>query len=229
MACCFCSFRRMKTIFIFFNTILWFAGPGLLGVSIWQYITLNSYDPILELSKFQIPAIIYITAGVTSTCNGVIGCLGGVNERKGAILTFLIFLLVIFGIEVYASVEFFKFYDEVPQYLNGRIKKFNHDYYSDPSCKRHLDNLQIEMKCCGSHNFTDWEYGKIPHSCFQRSSGSIYMNYTIYKNGCSEELENWTKENLLIIGWGGFSFSVFQVLGIVLSSCYYYTLSKEYG
>lgn len=26
---------------------------------------------------------------------------------------FLIFLLVIFGIEVYASVEFFKFYDEV--------------------------------------------------------------------------------------------------------------------
>lgn len=33
----------------------------------------------------------------------------------------------------------------MPQYLNGRIKKFNHDYYSDPSCKRHLDNLQIEV------------------------------------------------------------------------------------
>lgn len=63
-----------------------FAGPALLGVSTWQYIKLMSYDPVLEISKFQIPAIIYITAGIASTFNGIVGCVGGVNERKGAIV-----------------------------------------------------------------------------------------------------------------------------------------------
>ena len=45
----------------------------------------------------------------------------------------------------YIHVSNFDIYLKVPQYLNGRIKKFTHDYHSDPSCKRHLDNLQIEV------------------------------------------------------------------------------------
>lgn len=69
-----------------FDFLLQFAGPALLGVSIWQYIKLMSYDPVLEISKFEIPVIIYITAGIASTFNGIIGCVGGVNGRKGAIL-----------------------------------------------------------------------------------------------------------------------------------------------
>lgn len=69
-----------------FDFPLQFAGPALLGVSIWQYIKLMSYDPVLEISKFEIPVIIYITAGIASTFNGIIGCVGGVNGRKGAIL-----------------------------------------------------------------------------------------------------------------------------------------------
>ncbi|XP_052673411.1 CD9 antigen-like isoform X2 [Crassostrea angulata] len=191
MACCFCSFRRMKTTFLLLNTILWFAGPALLGVSIWQYIKLMSYDPVLEISKFEIPVIIYITAGIASTFNGIIGCVGGVNGRKGAILLFLFFIVVIFGAEVYASVELFRFYDEVPGYIHGRVVKFTHDYYFHSASQKQLDNLQLEE--------------------------------------CSEVLEEWTKENLLIIGWGGFSFSVVQVFGIVLSSCFYYTLRNEFG
>lgn len=73
---------------------LQFAGPALLGVSIWQYIKLMSYDPVLEISKFQIPAIIYIIAGVASTLNGIIGCIGGVNERKGAILLVIVSTMI---------------------------------------------------------------------------------------------------------------------------------------
>lgn len=229
MACCFCSFRRMKTTFLLLNTILWFAGPALLGVSIWQYIKLMSYDPVLEISKFEIPVIIYITAGIASTFNGIIGCVGGVNGRKGAILLFLFFLVVIFGAEVYASVELFRFYDEVPRYIHGRVVKFTHDYYFHSASQKQLDNLQLEMQCCGSTNSTNWVNGIIPHTCFQKSITNNYTHYTIHNQECSEVLEEWTKENLLIIGWGGFSFSVVQVFGIVLSSCFYYTLRNEFG
>lgn len=229
MACCFCSFRRMKTTFLLLNTILWFAGPALLGVSIWQYIKLMSYDPVLEISKFEIPVIIYITAGIASTFNGIIGCVGGVNGRKGAILLFLFFLVVIFGAEVYASVELFRFYDEVPGYIHGRVVKFTHDYYFHSASQKQLDNLQLEMQCCGSTNSTNWVNGIIPHTCFQKSITNNYTHYTIHNQECSEVLEEWTKENLLIIGWGGFSFSVVQVFGIVLSSCFYYTLRNEFG
>lgn len=35
--------------------------------------------------------------------------------------------------------------------------------------------------------------------------------YYCFSKECGEVLEEWTKENLLIIGWGGFSFSVVQV------------------
>lgn len=142
-------------------------------------------------------------------------------------LQFLFFLVVIFGAEVYASVELFRFYDEVPGYIHGRILKFTHDFHS--ASKKQLDNLQLEMQCCGSTNSTNWVDGKIPHTCFQKSITNNYTHDTIHNQECSEVLEEWTKENLLIIGWGGFSFSVVQVFGIVLSSCFYYTLRNEFG
>lgn len=142
-------------------------------------------------------------------------------------LQFLFFLVVIFGAEVYASVELFRFYDEVPGYIHGRILKFTHDFHS--ASKKQLDNLQFEMQCCGSTNSTNWVNGIIPHTCFQKSITNNYTHYTIHNQECSEVLEEWTKENLLIIGWGGFSFSVVQVFGIVLSSCFYYTLRNEFG
>lgn len=85
------------------------------------------------------------------------------------------------------------------------------------------------MQCCGSTNSTNWVDGKIPHTCFQKSITNNYTHSTIHNQECSEVLEEWTKENLLIIGWGGFSFSVVQVFGIVLSSCFYYTLRNEFG
>lgn len=37
------------------------------------------------------------------------------------------------------------------------------------------------------------------------------MTHNCISKECGEVLEEWTKENLLIIGWGGFSFSVVQV------------------
>ncbi|XP_062599765.1 CD151 antigen-like [Saccostrea cucullata] len=231
MGCC-CSFYRMKQIFIICNTVLWFAGPALLGVSIWQYITLQSYNPVLEISKFQIPAIIYISAGVASTVNGIIGCMGGVNERKGVILLFLLFLVIISGVEVLATVQFFQFYDEMPQYLSDRLLTFVRDYYLDSSVRENLDNLQKEMECCGCYNQTDFSATQIPRTCFKilvdhhNSSNTSNM---IYTDGCCEALEIWTRDNLLIIGWGGFSFSVAQIFGVILSCCFYYTLKKEYG
>ncbi|XP_061182746.1 CD151 antigen-like [Saccostrea echinata] len=231
MGCC-CSFYRMKKIFIIFNTVLWFAGPALLGVSIWQYITLQSYDPILEIGKFQISAIIYISAGVASTFNGIIGCIGGVNERKGVILLFLFFLVMISGAEVLATVQFFKFYDEMPQYLSGRLLKFVQDYYLDSSVRENLDNLQKEMECCGCYNYTDWSATHIPSTCFKMLVDQHNLSNTsnmIYTDGCSEALEAWAKDNLLIIGWGGFSFSIAQIFGAIISSCFYYTLKKEFG
>ncbi|XP_048728258.2 CD63 antigen-like isoform X2 [Ostrea edulis] len=211
--------------------LLKFAGPALLGVTIWQYITLRSYDPILEISKFQTAAITYLAAGVLSTLNGIIGCLGGVNNRKRVVLVFLIVLVVIAGAEVFATVEFFKFYDEVPQYLSDRIRKFVHEYSSDPSTRVSLDSLQNEMRCCGANNYTDWSHGQIPRSCIQKSDNHNAATASIHKlyvNGCHGILEVWTKENLLIIGWGGFSFSILQTLGIVFSCCFYYTLSMEF-
>uniref|UniRef100_A0A8W8NIG0 Uncharacterized protein n=1 Tax=Magallana gigas TaxID=29159 RepID=A0A8W8NIG0_MAGGI len=65
---------------------------------------------------------------------------------------------------------------------------------------------------------------------FKDEFNTLYITtHDCISKECSEVLEEWTKENLLIIGWGGFSFSVVQVFGIVLSSCFYYTLRNEFG
>lgn len=51
---------------------------------------------------------------------------------------------------------------------------------------------------------------------FKDECNTLYIHVTTYmyycfSKECGEVLEEWTKENLLIIGWGGFSFSVVQV------------------
>lgn len=47
---------------------------------------------------------------------------------------------------------------------------------------------------------------------FKDEFNTLYITtHDCISKECSEVLEEWTKENLLIIGWGGFSFSVVQV------------------
>lgn len=47
---------------------------------------------------------------------------------------------------------------------------------------------------------------------FKDKCNTLYSTtYYCISKECGEVLEEWTKENLLIIGWGGFSFSVVQV------------------
>ncbi|XP_033752589.1 CD151 antigen-like [Pecten maximus] len=247
-----CPFSCVKGFLIAFNVIFWFSGPAVLGLSIWFYLTVNMYSPVLDMSSYNTQSYVMIATGGACIVCGICGCLGGVNENKWLISFFNFSLLVIFGCQLYACVASFYKYDKVdinvPSDLNYSIYHLYH--YKDDSTEA-VDRIQRELHCCGYHGHIDWRSALyyqdvtlsdsrgrevLPSSCCcdpVNAPCNVAANMPpdpsrIYTKGCNTVLRDWIKTKLLIFGWGSFVCSSFQLMGIVLSCCMYKALSDLY-
>ncbi|XP_069131809.1 CD151 antigen-like isoform X1 [Argopecten irradians] len=247
-----CPFSCVKSAMITFNVIFWFSGPAILGLSIWFYLTVNMYSPVLDVTSFNTQSYVMIATGGACIVCGICGCLGGVNENRILICFFNFSLVVILGCQLYSCVASFYIYDEVDEKVSNNLNySIYHLYHYTEDTTEAIDKIQRELHCCGNQNYKDWSSALyyrdvtlsatrgrevLPLSCCYDPVGApcnivadIPLNPSrIYTNGCNEILRKWLKNRILIFGWGAFVFSSFQLLGIVLSCCFYKALSDLY-
>ncbi|OWF54164.1 CD151 antigen-like [Mizuhopecten yessoensis] len=247
-----CPFPYVKGSLIAFNVIFWFSGPAVLGLSIWFYLTVNMYSPVLDMTSYNTQSYVMIAAGGACIVCGICGCLGGVNENKLLVCFFSFSLVVIFGCQLYTCVASFYIYDKVDIDVSNDLNySIYHLYHYKDDTTAAIDRIQRELYCCGYRDYMDWRStlyyrdvtlsdgrGRevLPTSCCH-DPADVSCNVPkgippdlsrVYTKGCNVVLKDWLKSKLLIFGWGAFVFSSFQLLGIVLSCCMYKALSDLY-
>ena len=153
--------------------------------------------------------------------------------------TFGSLVALILIVEIGCTVTIFLFKDQVWHEVNHQLidglKKYGKDENQGTTESWNL--LQIQFKCCGVQNYTDWESvesfnstSSVPNSCCTEEAKNENTNTTcgegqltnpthIYEIGCLTSLGDFLKENLIIVGIAGATIVVLQLIGVIVACC----------
>ncbi|XP_068170041.1 tetraspanin-3 [Antennarius striatus] len=225
-----CGITSSKTVLVFLNLIFWAAAGILCYVGAYVFITYDDYDHFFEDVYTFIPAVTIIAVGAILFIIGLIGCCATVRESYCGLTTFVIILLLVFMTEVVVVVLGYIYRARVEDEVNSSIKKVYNEYNGTNSNaqSRAIDYVQRQLRCCGIHNYTDWQYtswfqesknNNVPISCCRTDvvscTGSLTHPERLYSEGCEVLVVAMLKDIMMYVIWTALAFAVIQMLGML--------------
>ena len=223
------------------NVLFWIVSCLIIAIA--TYAILNKqelYGKITQLTTD--PAVILACAGVLMFMISFAGCLGALRENLCLIRFYSIMLGIMLLVEIAAAVLGYVYAAKVREQVESSVNHMITRYRDDPDLQNIIDNLQKELKCCGSGSYKDWEQNVyfncsspsvercgVPFSCCiadqlnsQCGFGAIAKTRTeaeatIFVQGCVIAAEKWVKVNLIMIASIAASLPVLQIIGFCCS------------
>lgn len=201
---------------------------------------IKRYGDITKITTDEytlVPCGILVGVGVLIFITALFGCCGTCSDNKCCLSTFFVLLLVVFTLEVATGVLGFVYKDKARGFVNDgfvdAIKQYD-DKHS--TLDKAVDDIQKDLKCCGSDKPSDWEtspyykkhYFRYPDSCCDHPSQFGCFQLKSYKEGCLDKLTEEVKENLSYILGTAIGLAVLQLLGMI-GACYLMCCSHESG
>ncbi|CAN0428727.1 CD151 antigen-like isoform X1 [Lampetra fluviatilis] len=241
-----CGTICLKYVLLVFNFIFWLTGAGVMAVGVWTLVEKGDYLSLLASSTFATTAYILILAGSVVMLTGLLGCCAVVRERRGCLAAYCGLLLLIFLLEVIAGILAYLYRQQLSEELKSHMNKTIVESYGQPDQQRvtdAMDKLQQEFKCCGSHDWNDWQRSDwvkvaaaegrlVPDSCCKSPTTHCGRrdhpsNINRVEGGCITKLEVILQEHLLLIGAVGIGVACLQVLGMILTCCLYRSIKLD--
>lgn len=198
----------VKYLMFAFNFLFWLLGCAILGVGIWVRVDPN-FKTYVEGSEdfahLYTGAYMLIAVGVVIMIIGFLGCCGAIRESQCMLAIFFFCLFVIFlallGAGIWAIIKKKDLKTSVEKTLYKAIE----DYEDKPSAKELMINVQNHFHCCGVKEGVG-DYGNKHHDC----TSDLGV-------GCAPKLEEFFKENMIIIAGVAIGIGVVMILGMIFS------------
>jgi len=226
-----CS-RTAKCVMIILGILFWAAAAGLMFIGVRIFQTYDDFGDITDSPYQLIPAAIVIGAAIFMFITGLIGCCGACKEHKCLLSTFFTLILLILLLQITAAILGVVYKDEIKGGIETGLETAVHNY-TDVKYQDTVDEIQEEFKCCGVHNYTDWEgvhwgansTGKVPLSCCKKATkanctGSYVTEKDreyIYEKGCIDAVEDLFSSNLKYIAVFGAVLAIIMLMGMVFA------------
>ncbi|KAK3103488.1 hypothetical protein FSP39_019586 [Pinctada imbricata] len=227
-----CGKNFLKFVIYVFTFFFWLTGFAFLALGLWIKLAHHSYISLLGNPLFPVATYLMIATGGFILLSGIIGCAGACLESRCPLVMYAIFLLLIFLVEAVSGVLAYMYEgiikEELTRSLNSTMMK---NYKFDAEITKAIDEMQTKFQCCGAKDFKDWKRSEwrrnnvyqAPDSCCI-STGPLCGNYSegpsnIHYMGCSQKLQAYTKDNLIIIGGVGLGLCCVQIIGLIFSCC----------
>lgn len=240
-----CGTVCLKYLLFIFNLFFWLAGGAVMAVGIWTLVDKSDYISLLSSNTYSAAAFILIGAGAVVVLTGILGCCATIREQRGLLRVFFVLLLLIFLLEVTAGFLAYVYYQELNAELRADLKERMVQNYQQPGQEhitRAIDNLQQDLKCCGSNSSADWREGAwiqifadgrlVPDSCCKTPTVACGVRdhpSNIYKveGGCISKLEEFILQHLIVLGSVGLGIAFIQIVGMIFTCCLYQSLKEE--
>ncbi|XP_067880769.1 CD63 antigen [Heterodontus francisci] len=214
--------KCVKYLLFIFNFLFWISGIALIVVGILVQTKLNGTLHITDVAASGAPIVIIIV-GVIINFVAFFGCCGAWKENYCMVTTFAVLLILIFLVEIAAAIAGYIFKDQIRSVFE---KSFNETMsnYNQSANAVNINNLQKQFHCCGSKQFSDWfeqfTTQRVPDSCCRKPVPGCGRNTTIaniYHEGCVNVINDWLKDNIVIVAGVALGIALFQLLGIIFA------------
>ncbi|XP_033107840.1 CD63 antigen-like isoform X2 [Anneissia japonica] len=224
--------KIVKCMLFFFNAIFWICGLALIIGGVLVLRNYNEYVKFTGDLGDTIPILIIVVGGIIFI-TGFCGCCGAIKESYCMVSTYACILIVLLVAEVGIGIAGFVMNDEVKDQITENMDATMKDYQTVNVTRDLWNDMQKNLKCCGTYNYTDW-YDvigdkKVPASCCIEKGCEVNQTpKNVYEEGCSEALFNFIKENIIIIAGIAIGVAVIQIIGVVCACCLMKSIKNEY-
>lgn len=152
-----------RILTIIFGVLLWLIGAAILGFSIYLRVDywLNQYSSASdELLKYTIAVYIFIATGGVIILFCIVGIYGAIRPDKCALVAYMIFLPLIFGLVVGAGIYAYVYNEEIENTIkNSDLLKdlVQKQYGINDRITNAIDFMQKELQCCGGVSYTEYQ------------------------------------------------------------------------
>ncbi|XP_043665826.1 CD63 antigen-like [Vespula pensylvanica] len=229
------SMACVKYMLFLFNLI--FAISGIVFISVGAVILVgySTYNNFVDSWFFAAP-VLMIIVGVVVFLVSFFGCCGAIKENHCMLITYSVFLMIIFALELGIGISGYVMRNEVDSMLLNHLNTTFYQYKTDDDIRKSWDIMQYDLRCCGIESPADWaklDYmdNVIPNSCCTEiSAGDKCDSNSIYSNseGCMSKLEQTIKYNSLALASVGIGITLIQLIGVIFACCLARSIRREY-
>lgn len=218
-----CCDGCIKYLLFAFNLIFSLSGLAILIVGSVLLSKVTDWDHLVSDTDAgsTAPQITLIVVGVFIFLVATLGCCGAIRENRCMLITFAIFLLSIFIIElaigIYAITNFSDLEDAIKTGLEKNFEKYN----SNQDVREGFDALQKGVECCGVTSYTDYAkyHFTVPDSCcVDYKAGCANSPLAkFWDDGCAHALTDFTSDAGKVLGGVAIGLSIIEIVGAIFA------------
>ncbi|KAM3961804.1 CD63 antigen [Aphomia sociella] len=227
----------VKYLLFLFNLLFAITGLIILIVGIKAEVNSSPYIDLTDENFYTSAPVVMIIVGIIVFVVAFFGCCGAVKENHCMIITFSVFLLIIFVAELAVGIAgYVKHKDlenNIMRHLNDTIK----DYPTNADVRRTFDIIQTDLQCCGINGPKDWKNNNIPipSTCCdgqEITNGTPYncdsTSPTLHQDGCLQKVVQHLQEIAAVLGGVGLGIAIIQLLGVIFACCLARSIRSQY-
>lgn len=224
----------VKYLLFCFNLIFAISGIAIITVGAISHYYASHYSDFVDSGYKSVPLFLIIV-GVIVFIVAFFGCCGAVLEKHCMIITFAVFLLIIFTLELAVGIAGFVRRNEVENMLEINFSESLTKYKTQPEIQTSWNTVQNDFKCCGINGTADWKAvfnsDELPYTCCENNSKDekcTVESDNVFERGCLPLLKEVLKSKAYVIGGIGVGIALIQLIGVLCACGLARSIKKEY-
>ncbi|XP_045491544.1 CD63 antigen-like [Colias croceus] len=225
--------------YLLFSFNLLFAITGLIILIVGAKSEINAY-PYVNLtdeSFYTSAPVILIIVGLIVFIVAFFGCCGAVKENHCMIVTFSVFLLMIFIAELAVGIAGYVKHQDLETSIVRSLNESLKHYSTDTDIQKNYDIIQTDLQCCGIYGPGDWANNSlpIPSSCCaareiadNKPAECTPASPDFHNAGCLDNILIHLKEVALVLGSVGMGIAFVQLLGVIFACSLARSIRSQY-
>ncbi|GAB0099728.1 Tetraspanin [Sergentomyia squamirostris] len=228
-----CGIICVKYLMFLFNLL--FALTGLLILTVGAIIqsSYHHYSNFVDDTVWVAPILLIVVGSVVFII-AFFGCCGAFKESSCMVLTFSVFLIIIFLLEFGIGIAGYVKHGQLEEILEKGFNSTLHNYDKNRDSQHAWSLIQSELKCCGIQGPSDWEQvfhnSTLPNSCCEEIPFNISecTKEHALNSGCMPKLLELLRKNALILAGVGIGIAIVQLLAVCFACCLSRAFKQNY-
>jgi len=231
--------KCIKYLLFGFNLLFFLIGLGLIITGAAVQSKFSDITHIIGDSELSLAYVVIGIGGIIFIVT-FFGCCGAIKENYCMLITFAVFILFVFLLEIGTVAAGFVLKGAISKTVTKGLESSMSEYEKKTTVHSAWNFIQEQFSCCGASNATEWfkyleKKNRVPQSCCKHRPPTTHCNEIenndwseIHTKPCLTSLSDTIEENLVNLIIAGAVVAVCQVIGIMLGCYLAKNIRKQY-